>query len=213
MRYSRALSASLRLALAVLVALPGLVGPLLGGEPVGAAGDGIAVGKRFAVPIVVGGKSVNGRAVVNADRTLVILFPSADGLSVEELVYSLARQDSPPEPQPPQPPQPPGPTPGPVTKPTRMVVVYESRNAPTAVAAVATANSWRAEAKKLGIAATVADPDQLAGPNPGMLSRANKVGLPAVLFMDDAGLVVAAEKLPATADALTALVKKQGGAK
>lgn len=199
----------LRVALAatLLLALACPIGTLLGGEgQAGAASDGIVVGKRFTIPIVVAGKAVRGRAVVTADRLLVIDYPAADGLSVEELVYSLTRQDGAPEPGPS-----PKPPPTPIVKPTRVLIVAETKNAPVKLAAVYTSKVWRDEAKSLGMAAAVGDPTGMETTYPGALARAKKVGIPAVLFMDDVGFVTAAEKCPDSIDAMTALVRKAGG--
>lgn len=174
--------------------------------------SGIAAGKRFTVPMLVGGKAVNGRAVVAADRTLTILFPSADGLSVDEIIYTLARQDGPgPEPKPD--PKPPVPTP---TKAIAVYLVYESQDPAATVpkfAAVKNDQGWRKAAETASMPQHVWDKDDPRFTKvQGVLATARARGLPSFVFVfaDGTGK---AEPVPETPAAAADLVKKYSGVK
>jgi hypothetical protein len=179
--------------------------------PPARAQDGIPVGKRFLVPIQVGTKIVNGRAIVGADKVLVILYPSADGLSIEEVAYTLSRVDVP---------VPPGPTPGPIPQPqpkpkaVAVFLIYESQDRATntpAFAAVKQDKAWRAYADSVGMPQHVWDKDDPRLQKlSGVLATANAKGLPCVVvaFSDGTGK---AESVPKDPAGMLALVKKYGG--
>ena len=177
-----------------------------------AASDGIPVGFDFDVPLLVSGKSTQGRGFVSADRVLRVYWV-ADGKVAGPMLYVLTRQgDVGPGPQPPIPPKPPtpDPPPTPVVKATRVMLIHETGDDTPVVAAIRNNLAWKTESEKLGMAWRIADPDTIAKTYPAMVAAAKKVGLPAVIFMDSTGFVTAAEKLPKTPADMLALVRKVG---
>lgn len=106
----------------------------------------------------------------------------------------------------------PRPVPPPPAKVAAIYVIYESGDRPPAVAAVIDSAPWREACKAAGITFRALDQDVAAKALPGATAKAKVAGLPAVVGVDRGGNAIV-EKLPATAEALAALVKTWGGGK
>lgn len=187
------------------VLFAGLVGhTLLGANAAGAfAADGVKVGQEIKLHYVVGKKTVNARAILDADGTLRFAFPTEDGMDVAYVVYKLTRQDSGPNPPPP-----PVPVPTP-DKITHLFLIHESADGTPAFTAIRNNATWKAEADKLGIKWIIVDDETAKAKIPKNVELAVKAGLPAVVMVDVKGLGVA-EKCPSDPAAMLALVRKAG---
>jgi hypothetical protein len=201
------------LTLAALLAPAGLFPFSSAAEPAGAASDGIATGVYFRLPMLVGGKPVNGKAIVGTDKILTVFYVSA-GEVEGPIFYLLARQDVgpiPPVPTPPVPPVPPVP-PTPIVKARAVYLIHESGDDGQPFAAIRNARAWKTECDKLGLQWLLFDKDSGAKKFPSATKRALDKGLPAVVILDKDGAATV-EKCPATPEAMLALVKRAGGAK
>lgn len=176
------------------------------------AADGIPVGLDFDVPLVVSGKPTTGKAFVNAEKVLRIYYV-ADGKVAGPLLYDLIRRgDVGPGPEPKPKPEPePQPTP---KKVVELYVVWETGDAAQSDAAIRNASAWKAECDKAKIRWSAFDVNTVENVTKykPVVAAAQKLGLPAVVTVDEAG-GVKAEPLPKTPAAMLDLVKKAGGQK
>lgn len=173
------------------------------------ASDGIPVGLDFDVPLIVAGKALQGKAHVNAERVLRVYYV-ADGKVAGPLLYDLIRRgDVGPGPEPEPKPKPePQPTP---KKVVELYVVWETGDAAQSDAAIRNASAWKTECDKAKIRYSLFDQDtvkNVAKYKP-VVAAAQKLGLPAVVTVDEAG-GVKAEPLPKTPAAMLELVRRVG---
>jgi hypothetical protein len=153
---------------------------------------------KFAIPLTVAGKEASGIAVVRSDGMLEVFYAQGGEVAYEN--FSLTRGDSPQ----------PGPNPAPNPQPSKIAflyIIHESADNTPAQAKVMAAKPWKDEAAKLGIRCVIVDKDESVKQLPGATQRAMAVGLPAIVAVDKSGMAVA-EKLPETADAMLATVKR-----
>jgi hypothetical protein len=153
----------------------------------------------------------------NGTKVKLVLVPSqyADRAAVmtsDFQVWHLVKTDGvqpgpSPTPTPPTPPVPPTPTP---KKAALLYLILETGDLTPQVAAVKDAKAWRDAADAAGVRWTVADDETGAKVWPNVVKKAREATLPCVVFVDPGG-VPTTEPLPATVDAMTALVKKYGG--
>lgn len=177
--------------------------------PPAVAGDGIPSDVGFKIPFHVSDQAAPARAVVAIDAagvaTMRINYLAGD--EIQEVLYTITRKDGPgPQPQP---------QPNPQPSPNRIAYAYlilETGDLTPQVASVKDAKAWRDAATSHGIKFMVFDKDQGAKAFPNATDKAIKAGLPAIVLLDSSG-VATVEKLPATADAMTALINRYGGAK
>jgi len=193
----------LRLLFALILMLPGPAAGI----------DGILPATAFRVPFTVDGKPVANRAMVSiaADgkATLTVLYLKGDDIA--EATYVLVRQDSPVPPAPPVPiPVPPVPIPVPVAD-LWGVVVEESAERTPQQAIVLTAPEVRDSLKQF----RVLDKDTtVATDMQPYLDRAKGDVLPVLFLVDGSGKVHFEGPLPATLDAMKALIARwKGGGK
>jgi len=106
----------------------------------------------------------------------------------------------------------PQPQPQPIVKPAWIAVIHESKDSTPAVAIVRDAKAWKDAATALGIKWFTFDRDIAATQFPEATKVAIKFGLPCVVSVAP-GEVARCEKLPATIDAMVALVNAKGGAR
>lgn len=202
---------------ALLVAVLALAVPggfFLGTAGAARAADGIRTAQTFELPYSVGGKSVFAEAILEADGSLRLTFPSADGLRVGRAWYKITRQDVGPKPDPKPDPKPepqPDPKPEPVKRVTDLYVVWETGDAGPREAAIRSSQAWKTEAEKLKMKWGQGDFDNLSKlPSFAAVVAAAKGKLPCVVLVDEAG-VARAEPLPKTPADMLTLVKKAGG--
>jgi hypothetical protein len=101
----------------------------------------------------------------------------------------------------------------PVPNPKKASLLYlilETGDLTPQVASVKDAKAWRDAADAAGIRWTVADDEAGSKVWPNVVAKARAAKLPCVVFVDPGG-VPTTGPLPATVDAMIALVKKYGG--
>jgi hypothetical protein len=166
-----------------------------------AAEPDVAVFKPFTMPAA-DGSTIQAMFVPGTESDSVVLVLT-DLRSFKLVPYT----------EPPVPPPPPPPPPPPIDKAVAMYVIVETGppNPPTpAMVRVRDAKAWRDAADAAKIRWSSADPDAAEEQWPNIVARARAAGLPAVVFLDANG-VVSIEPLPATVEAMVALVKAKGG--
>jgi hypothetical protein len=214
---------SYSLRLAVVAAIIAAAASSLSAEPpkppapataaVAADDVGIAVGRSFAVPLLIGSKDAANIAFVERvnDKTqLRVVYVRQDG-TLGFVVYSITRQDGPgPDPKPdPRPDPKPDPKPDPLPIPTVLwgIVVEESSTRTADQAAVIASPKTRAAFDANNF--RVVDKDLVVSPDlKPYVERAAKQALPVLFVVDDKGKVYFEGPLPANIPDLEALVAK-----
>jgi hypothetical protein len=148
---------------------------------------------------------------------LIVAVPGANGqppvLHSIPLVIGGALPGPTPNPTPTPTPVPtPTPPPPPTPKVAFIYLIHESGDSTSVQAKTRDAKAWKDAADGLGIKWLVIDKDQALAKFPVATKTAIATGLPALVALDKAGVAVA-EKQPETIEALTAAVKRLGGAK
>lgn len=206
---------ALSLRLAVVASFVAAAGFCFSAEPPKPAADdvGIAVGRSFTVPLLLGSKDAPNLAFVERvnDRTqLRVVYARPDG-SLGFVVYSIARQDGPgPDPKPdPRPDPKPDPKPDPLPVPTVLWgIVVEETAKRTAEQAVVMASPKTRAVFDAGNFRPV-DKDLVVSPDlKPYVERAGKQALPVLFVVDDKGKVYFEGPLPATVADLETLVAK-----
>jgi hypothetical protein len=147
---------------------------------------------------------------------LIVAVPGANGQPPVLHAISLAIGGAAPAPNPtpiPTPdPKPTPPTPPPTPKVSFLYLIHETGDSTSPQAKVRDAKAWKDVADGAGLKWLVIDKDQALKQFPVATKKAIETGLPALVALDKAGVAVA-EKQPDTIEALTAAVKRLGGAK
>lgn len=108
---------------------------------------------------------------------------------------------------------PPPPPPPPINKAAFLYIIHESKDDTPIQAAVWNSKLLADTVKSLDMQMGTYDQDQGVKVYPNATKRAQAKGLPAAVFLDKAGAVIAVEALPVTVDAMVALTRKHGGGK
>jgi len=145
---------------------------------------------------------------------LIVAVPGAAGQPPVLHAISLSIGGAAPTPNPPPTPDPkPTPPPPPPTpKVSFLYLIHETGDSTSPQAKVRDAKAWKDAADSAGLKWLVIDKDQALKQFPVATKKAIETGLPALVALDKAGVAVA-EKQPDTIEALTAAVKRLGGAK
>ena len=165
-------------------------------------------------PQVAAGTGVMLRITATGPNKFAAILVTANGSqpTILDFAGAVTFGISPPQPPGPIPPVPPPPVPTPIVKPAWIGVIHESRDATPATANVRDAKAWKDAATAAGIQWIVMDKDEAVKKFPGATKRAVAFGLPAVVSVEASGICTV-DKLPATIDAMTTLVRAKGGAK
>jgi hypothetical protein len=168
------------------------------------------------VPDVTTPYSIARIQVTATTYQLIVAVPGASGqppvLHSISLVIGGTLPGPNPTPTPTPTPTPPVPPTPPTPKVAFIYLIYESGDSTSPQAKVRDAKVWKDAADGLGMKWLVVDKDQALKQFPVATKKAIETGLPALVALDKAGVAVA-EKQPDTIEALTAAVKRLGGAK
>ncbi|MBN2024958.1 MAG: hypothetical protein JW809_19430 [Pirellulales bacterium] len=188
--------ACLAIVLGAVVAMMSLFAIAQGAEPKASATPPVALFAPFNLPMADGAVQTAMFVPGTTPGTVVLILPD---FSTFDLV---PRGDPNPVPPPPPPP--------PIDKAVAMYVIVETETVTPEEAQVRDAKAWRDAADAAKIRWAVADPDAASKTWPNVVAQAKTKGLPAIVFVDANGLA-SVEPLPATTEALVALVKAKGG--
>lgn len=173
-------------------------------------------GARFVLPMADGaGSRLENLSWIEqaAEGKLAIRTIYVVSGKLAEALYSLTPHDGPipaPLPNPT-----PNPQPDPQPQPSKVVAVYlihESGDGDQAMTEVKADTDWKAAVDAAGVRWLVADDDAAEKSLPNVVAMARKQGLPAVVWVDAAGLG-ASKPCPQTPAAMLALLREIGAAK
>lgn len=174
--------------------------------------DGLPSGVPFDLPVVVNGKTLTGKALIQAteaqDKPLVVFYVGADN-TLQTLSYTLRRADSPN----PQPDPKPNPDPKPLPPSELLgIVVEESSQRVASQALVLSSADVRG---LLAAPLRIVDKDQAVTSDlKPYLDRAKTEKLPVLFLTDKTGKIYYEGPLPATAMECADLIRrKKGGGK
>jgi hypothetical protein len=168
------------------------------------------------VPDVTTPYSIARVQVTATTYQLIVAVPGANGqppvLHAISLAIGGAAPNPAPNPTPTPTPTPPVPPTPPTPKVAFIYLIHETGDSTSPQAKVRDSKTWKDAADSAGLKWLVIDKDQAMKQFPVATKKAIETGLPALVALDKAGVAVA-EKQPDTIEALTAAVKRLGGAK